>query len=158
MDRVNDMVNGIFGTLFGGVLRDPLTQGTGAPRLNDRANRLLLTGSPTFNQQNTAQIAASGILDIEFDLQTKAEQKYLPFDSITISNTSASDIKVNAGQHVLVVPANSTRTKTVIAYRRLRITSLDAVNAIAANKLFIATWREPVTEDRATRVKAGGDV
>lgn len=141
-----------------GALVDPLTLGTGGPRKADRAQRLLLTGSPTFNNQNTSQIVASGILDIEFNLQTKAEQKYLPFDSITIQNTSASDIKAEAGQHILPVPANSTRTKTVIAYERVRITNLDSVNAIAANKIYVTSWREPATNDRIQRLRLQGVV
>lgn len=118
---------------------------------SERARRIAIEGSPTFYYSNTS-ITASGTYDKEFETGGNAESKYLPFDTAVIANSSASDIKLNIGGHEFMIVANSVKTITDIGFTNLRITNLDAVNAIASDKIRIGVNKAPINQDKLIRM------
>ncbi len=125
----------------------------------DRAMRVSVEGSPSFYYTN-AQIAASGkaAFDMEFDVDQKGQlpAKYLPLDTISISNESTSTIRVDVGAHIVIAPGNSVKIKTNISFRSWEITNLDSSNAITAGKINISVWKEALTNDELIRRKSYG--
>jgi len=119
----------------------------------NREQRLLASGSPTFSTRNSSEIAASG--KWIYELEGTTAHKYLPLDSITIANTSSCPIQLTVGSHVLLIPANSIRTKDKIAYTNVVIDNLDSSNAISENSIQLTMWREPITEDTELQRKYG---
>jgi len=111
-------------------------------------------GSPKFLYRNSSQIAASSKWAVE--LEGTAAHKYLPLDSIKVTNSSDYDIQVDCGNYSFYVAKSVSRLiEGDIAFTNFVITNLDTSNAIPANKILVEVWRAPLSEDKYLRRKLG---
>lgn len=127
----------------------------------ERLRQLRVSGSPSFDFIIAASaLGAGGVTGFDLKEATptgekaKVAAKWIPLDSITISNPSSQALRIEIGAHTKNCPANNVKTYDNIAYTGFRVTNLDAANANTAAITFTC-WREPLTEDSQLRQESG---
>jgi len=119
--------------------------------LSDRKKRILLEGSPQFDNINTSALTASGQWFIDYDVIGQVSQKYLPLDAFSISNMSTQTLKLTVGASVFYIPANSNFAKdSGIWFRNFIIENL-GTSDIAENLIAIRSYRKPIDNDELSR-------
>lgn len=109
--------------------------------------------SPLFSAQNSSAIAASSIWYYDFSEQESASQKYLPFDSVIVTNNSSHTIKFypNQDKRFKLVAAGSIAVFDKNSIPALRTFKIENVGSgeISANQLEVAVQRETIGGETA---------
>lgn len=121
-------------------------------RLTNEYGRKYKT-SPIFSFKNASSIATTGVVLFEFETDTPATAKYLPFNFGRITNNSDQDIEVYPNQDinkVIFIPAGVSTilpVDIVPAFRSLKIKNV-GTGTVSAEKIRIFTQRDYVTGDQ----------
>lgn len=116
------------------------------------ANRALL-GSPRFVKRNTATIAANGKLVLDFMREDESSKKYGPFNQMTVTNDSSSNIFVwknqDSNDKVLVV-AGTIKTLDKTSMPGLWSVTIEELEgaSISANLITVEVQKEVVDTDK----------
>lgn len=133
--------------------------GSGLANPLERIKQAHVYGSPSFFFTNTAEIAASGNLFLDFAERNTATRKYLPFDSIDIGNTDTdADIEVRLNdrtdlRELVLVKSEKILEDLPIGLHSIRIVNLDGANAVGANALKITVRSSEFNSDKLARAQ-----
>jgi len=122
----------------------------------DRLNRLLKEGSPHYRWNVTA-IAAAAFDEFDISRTYPLARKYEPLDTMLIINNDAVNIEVNLNGMAdagYIIPAGTIRKISPAecgAFRKVRITNLDALAAVTVDLIDIDMWRSPADADSVAR-------
>ena len=116
-----------------------------------REKRIQKSGSPYFNIE-LPTIAASGVKAYMATDIDEAVRKYLPLDSIEVTNLSTVDVTLCLDDgDIFIVPHGTIKSIEDKPFRRFRITNRDTVNETGASKILIQMQRLPITIDTWVR-------
>ena len=125
----------------------------------NRLQRVMREGSPKYHYDVLA-IAAGVYAEIDIERTFPRAKKYEPLDTALVINNDVVDIQLNfnggAGD-VYIIPAGTVRRISrdeVSAIWQMRVTNLDAVNAVTVNTIDIELWRSPEDADSMARMGA----
>ena len=127
--------------------------GTGLANPPQRILQRQVFGSPSFTFRNSSTIAADGSLLIDFADTDSTTRKYLPFDSIDITNldsTTNLEVRLNDRtdhrENVLVNSRVFTQP-TPIGLTSVRVVNLNSSTATGANNLIIVVRKAEFDAD-----------
>jgi len=126
-------------------------------RLN-RLRRVMVEGSPRYHY-DVGAIAATAYTEIDIATYFPRAKKYEPLDTMVIINNDTVNIAVRLNGlngDVYICTAGTIRTITreqTPAIWKMRITNLDAANAVTVNLIDIDIWRAPEDADSIARLR-----
>ena len=116
-----------------------------------REKRILKYGSPYYNY-SCATIAAGGYLSIAVEDFSLDAQKYLPMDSLEITNISPVNIDISLDDgDIFIVPHGTIKTISEKTFRRLRVHNRDVTTPTGADLILMQIQRMPITADTYIR-------
>jgi len=116
-----------------------------------REKRILKYGSPYFNKDLPTIAASAVVAYMVKDINSNAA-KYLPLDSIEVTNLSLVDISVCLDDgDSFVVPHGTIKTIEDKPFRRIRVTNRDTVSATGDKKILLQMQKLPITADTFIR-------
>jgi len=125
-------------------------------RKEQRVRGVELFGSPNFPVTFGALAAAGGEQPIDMAEDFPASQKYLPLESLVVTNRSGAFVDLNVnGIFYATLPAGIIETVTQYI-STFRITNNDPVNAVAAGEITANLKTPPLGADEAARQRIGG--
>jgi hypothetical protein len=115
------------------------------------APREALTASPFFNYTSVS-MAAGVRINVSWETEAPTSMSYLPFNLVTITNASASAVKLYVNQSptsVVLIPAGTVRTLSSSAIPALSSFGLENAGTVTidADEVVITCSRQAATQD-----------
>lgn len=107
-----------------------------------------LQGRP-FSFKNDVAIDAEETFLFEPEEDDNQAKKYLPFDSVSITNNSDYDVDADINQlgAIIPVPSKNMRTYDLAKVRLVKIINLDTTNALPINSITITFIKDKAGSD-----------